>query len=115
MRQIRIKELAAAADARWASQKSSLDSPNMQQPVPAIGVRDPGGYANATEDVSKQGVRSAVRSPQKVGGGETTKLQENEELNNPRKTEEPPWKAAPATPGEDWQPKAWKPGPRRRK
>ena len=114
MRQVRIKELAAAADARWASQKSMLDSPDMQQPVPAIGVRDPGGYSNATEDAGKQGVRSAVGSPQKSAGGETVGPEDSKELSKPRKAEEPRWKVAPANPGEDWQPKAWKPGPKRR-
>lgn len=112
---MRIKELAAAADARWASQKSVLDSPDLQQPVPAIGVRDPGGYSNPTEDIGKQGVRSAVGSPQELAVGKAARLQDSKELDNPRKAEEPPWKAAPANPGEDWQPKAWKPGPKRRK
>ena len=115
MRQTRIKELAAEADARWASQKSYLDTPGVQQPVPAIGVKDPGGYANPTEDVEKRGVRSAVGNQSELTGGEVSELKEVTPSHRTNEAKEPPWKAAPASVGEEWQPKAWKPGPKRKK
>ena len=115
MRKVRIKELAAAADARWASQKSFLDTPDLQQPVPAIGVKDPGGYASPTEDVGKRGVRSAVESQPAAAVGEALGSKEDTGLKGIGETKEPSWKAAPSGAGDGWQPKAWKPGPKKKK
>ena len=116
VRQTRIKELAAEADARWASKQSFLDSPNVQQPVPAIGVKDPGGYAGPTGSAEKRGVRSAVESQSELAGSDVTKLKEDDELSeSPGEAKKPAWKAAPSSAREEWQPKAWKPGPRKKK
>jgi hypothetical protein len=62
-----MKELAEQADERWRSQESFLDAPRTQQPAPAIGTKDPGGYVPMTEPESKQGVASAVEEQEKVG------------------------------------------------
>ena len=115
MRQVRIKELAAIADARWASQTSYLDSPDKQQPVPAIGMKDPGGYAGPTESARNKGVQSAVGSQPVVAGSEVSESRENEGFAGAGEIKEPPWKVAPTGTGEEWQPKAWKPGPKRKK
>ncbi|KAF1992577.1 hypothetical protein K402DRAFT_416224 [Aulographum hederae CBS 113979] len=42
VRQARMKQLAAAADARWASQPSYLDPPSKTQPIPGLAFGDSG-------------------------------------------------------------------------
>lgn len=120
-----MKELAAQADERWRAQESFLDAPQTQQPAPAIGTRDPAGYAPMTEPEGKQGVRSGVEDEAKVDKsvagqdvdegrfrGET-----RERKPTKKKTGEAPWaKQIPkGAPGETWQPQSWTPGaaPRR--
>jgi NADH dehydrogenase [ubiquinone] 1 alpha subcomplex assembly factor 2 len=92
-----MQRLAAEADERWKSQPSYLDSPDRQQPKPAIGVKDPGGYVDApTEDVHKQGVRTAVEAPG---------LQE---LDKGQKKASPFEKLQPkGGPSEGWKPEEW--------
>jgi NADH dehydrogenase [ubiquinone] 1 alpha subcomplex assembly factor 2 len=100
-----MQRLAAEADERWKSQPSYLDSPNRQQPQPAVGVKDPGGYVDQpTEDVQKQGVRTAV---------EASDLQE---AKKGKKDQSPYEKSQPkGGPSEGWQPEEWTGGitPRR--
>lgn len=130
VRQERLKVLAAEADARWAAKPSFLDKPGQQrgQPLPAIGVKDPGGYAPPTEPPEKQGVRNAI------GGGlednvqgTNTKMKdllEPEDRQSPDTTgaskqkspppeakvyKEDPWKKARGGPSEEWVPQAWDP------
>jgi NADH dehydrogenase [ubiquinone] 1 alpha subcomplex assembly factor 2 len=124
-RRERMKELAEQADERWRSQESFLDAPRTQQPAPAIGVKDPGGYVGMTEPESKQGVRSAVEEPEKIGeamAGE--KVDEGrfrgEGKQRPQKGKkegEAPWanQLPKGAPGEKWQPEAWTPGPAARR
>jgi len=113
LRQERMKTLAEEADARWASQPSFLDSPDKQQPAPAIGVKDPGGYVDQTEPDSVEGVRSAVGDP-----GEVQKSSEGRPTDEGRfkgrakdRHENPFNKAQAGSPGEGWQPQSWTPGP----
>jgi NADH dehydrogenase [ubiquinone] 1 alpha subcomplex assembly factor 2 len=121
-RRERMKELAAEADERWTSKESFLDAPQQQQPGPAIGVRDPAGYAPMTEPEDKQGVSSGVEVEEKVGRAmEGEKVDEGrfrgETRERPREREEAPWanQAPKGSPGESWQPSSWTPGaaPRR--
>lgn len=122
-----MKELAAQADERWRSQESFLDAPATQQPAPAIGTKDPAGYAPMTEPEGKQGVRSGVEDEAKVdravAGEEVDEGRFRGETSEGRakakgkKQGEAPWaKQIPkGAPGETWQPESWTPGaaPRR--
>jgi NADH dehydrogenase [ubiquinone] 1 alpha subcomplex assembly factor 2 len=119
-----MKELAAEADERWNSKESFLDAPQRQQPAPAIGVKDPGGYIPMTEPENKQGVASGVEEQEKVGPAmEGEKVDEGRfrgegsERSRDKKDGEAPWASQlpKGSPGESWQPASWTPGaaPRR--
>lgn len=107
-----MKYLAAKADERWASVPSFLDSPDKQQPAPAIGVKDPGGYVEQTEPTKNEGVRSAVgdaHEVQKSSEGQPT--DEGRFKGKAKDTKENPWKKTQrGGPGEGWQPDSWSPG-----
>ena len=107
-----MKQLAAKADERWKSVPSFLDSPHRQQPAPAIGVQDPGGYAQQTEPEEKQGVRSAVGDQQEVqeaAAGQSPS--EGRFKGRANEREDSPWKQAQkGAPSENWQPETWTPG-----
>ena len=137
LRQKNLKVLAVEADARWAAKPSFLDSPGKArgQPLPAMEVKDPGGYAKATEPPEKEGVRSAVGGGLKdhvqgtdtkvedaIDGKEKGKMQvpdgirhrfnerpekTSTETKEEKKEKEDPWKRARGGPSEDWQPKPW--------
>ncbi|KAK5133747.1 hypothetical protein LTR08_007397 [Meristemomyces frigidus] len=113
-RQAAMKQLAAQADARWQSVPSFLDPPAAQQPQPAIGVKDPGGYAGQTEPEAKQGVISGVEDVAKVRAaseGEDTRAGDEGRFKGATR-EESPWKQPNrGSAGEDWQPREWTPGP----
>ncbi len=110
---MRLKQLAAAADARWAAKPSFLDPPSMQKPAPALGVKDPGGYAGQTEPESTEGVRNAVASPEEVrenaAGREVDKGRFRGETR-----EKSPFDMQKGGPSEAWQPQAWTPRPTQR-
>lgn len=116
-----MKELAAEADERWNSKESFLDAPQRQQPVPAIGTKDPGGYVPMTEPEDKQGVSSGVEEQEKVGRAmDGQKVDEGRfrgETSERPKDGEAPWASQlpKGSPGESWQPSSWTPGaaPRR--
>lgn len=105
-RQSQLKQLAAAADARWASKPSFLDAPSeMGQPRPLMEPRDQGGYNDSVKEAGDPGVVSPVTSP----------LEQAEERvagqQPPRKEKDNPWDAAKGSnPGQDWQPQGWVPG-----
>ena len=112
-----MKQLAARADERWKSVPSFLDAPNRQQPQPAIGVKDPGGYAPQTEPEAKQGVASAVEGQGKANevvreGKEGKEVDEGGFKGTTREKEPAPWEDGrrKGSPGEDWQPQSWAPG-----
>lgn len=131
VRQEQLKLLAAEADARWAAKPSFLDAPNKQQPLPAIGVKDPGGYAPPTGPPEKEGIRNAVGGGlgDNVRGSKKTMkdLLESEEVPDisletqptdkheystiptSKPPKEDPWKKARGGPSEGWKPKAWNP------
>jgi NADH dehydrogenase [ubiquinone] 1 alpha subcomplex assembly factor 2 len=66
VRQVQIKQLAAAADARWAAKGSYLDSPAKQQAITGAQLRDPGDHLGQTEPESKEGVRNLAGSHEEV-------------------------------------------------
>lgn len=110
-----MKELAAKADERWRSQESFLDAPSKQQPAPAIGVKDLGGYMPQTEPEDKQGVMSGVGDQEQVQGavdGKGKEVDEGRYKGKAKQREEAPWakQAQRGNPGEGWQPESWTPG-----
>lgn len=130
VRQSNLKLLAAQADARWAAKPSYIDAPGKSQgqPIPAVGVRDPGGHTKsgmATEAEQKQGVRSPIADAEDVIKEIS---QEHEHSPTSRATldrveeeraaasladskkQENPWKKSRGGPSEEWQPQAWTPG-----
>ncbi|KAK6381830.1 hypothetical protein LTR65_010974 [Meristemomyces frigidus] len=116
-RQAMMKQLASKADERWKSIPSFLDSPARQQPQPAIGVKDPGGYAPQTEPEQNEGVTSGVEDAvkvQEVGAGKDTKEVDEGRFKGrtrEKEREESPWQQPDrGAPSENWQPKPWTPG-----
>jgi NADH dehydrogenase [ubiquinone] 1 alpha subcomplex assembly factor 2 len=114
-----LKQLAARADERWKSIPSFRDPPKLQQPAPAIGVNDPGGYvAPEVQSNSGEGVASIVESseseaqPPKNEFAEAAAKREVRE----KKLEQSPWKAPQkGAPSENWQPESWTPGAAQRR
>ena len=110
-RQETMKELAAKADERWKSIPSYLDSPKTQQPAPAIGVKDPGGYVPQTEPEQREGVTNAVEDPAKVVKSAEGKDVDEGRFKGKKQREENPFNRPQAgAPSQNWQPEAWSPG-----
>ena len=92
-RQSQLKYLAQAADERWASKPSFLDKPKGQ--VQTAPEQNHQNYVKKeTEDT--RGVKTAVDTP------DVEVKKEN------------PWAKHAGSPGQNWQPEAWTPGPRNR-
>lgn len=103
-RQLDLKQLAAAADARWAAKPSVLDKPrrgNLE-----LGVGD--GEVEGT-------VGKRWEEGQRTGEGEMVEKERSEGEKRERgeqvKEKENPWIRQRGSPGEGWQPEAWRPGP----
>ncbi|GAB7356689.1 hypothetical protein MBLNU459_g7400t1 [Dothideomycetes sp. NU459] len=113
-RQVRMRQLAADADARWAEKESFLDSPSKQQPAPAIGVKDPASYMHntQTEPERNEGVRSAVGDSSEVKASSVGRPTDEGRFKGKTKDKDAnPWaKAHTGGPGESWQPDSWSPG-----
>jgi NADH dehydrogenase [ubiquinone] 1 alpha subcomplex assembly factor 2 len=129
VRQEQLKILAAQADARWAAKKSYLDAPGEQrrQPVPALRLKDPGGYTEETrpdgravdEGSGAEGrLGSSVESSQaevpqsemQTPDGKRHPFTRGERARRTIKDKiEDPWKKARGGPSEEWQPQAWDP------
>ncbi|KAF2626195.1 hypothetical protein BU25DRAFT_344145 [Macroventuria anomochaeta] len=126
-RQANIKLLAARADERWAAKPSALDAPDMQQPVQMLESRDPKSgvvQMNAEQELRSRGQESRTAEARRAEGPQNEsglseeapafKAKKRMRINKEPK-EDSPWKQAGASnPGDDWQPKAWTPPPRRR-
>ncbi|KAI9055343.1 hypothetical protein LZ554_000302 [Drepanopeziza brunnea f. sp. 'monogermtubi'] len=126
VRQRNLKILAAQADARWAAKPSFLDTPERSQPLPAMEVKDPGGYESVQERREAVGVPETEEGNVQTGE-EAMRMQvpdgtrhdfrktpepENKRLEDekaPKKEEkkEDPWKKARGGPSEEWQPQTW--------
>jgi NADH dehydrogenase [ubiquinone] 1 alpha subcomplex assembly factor 2 len=120
-----MKQLAAAADERWANLPRYSDSPQLQQAKPAMEPRDQGGYGNKIErrgEESKgedsEGVTNMAASPEDAlkqsdpqSGSSQTSTNETGEDRASRKREKDntnPWNKARS--GDNWQPESWSPG-----
>lgn len=112
-RRAMMRQLAAEADERWKSVPSFLDAPSKRQPQPAIGVQDPGGHAQQSEPVEKEGARSAVDGDEKVQATVDGRPQDEGRLRGKtREKKHNPWadRRPKGAPGEEWQPEPWTPG-----
>jgi NADH dehydrogenase [ubiquinone] 1 alpha subcomplex assembly factor 2 len=127
--------LAAQADARWAAKPSYLDAPGRArgQPLPALGLRDPGAYAReqavrdgrverpgkevkGMERVPKRGVpvpEPEVAEPEirlQTPDGERHQFTRGKgPPRQPKEMKDDPWKRARGAPSEEWQPQTWDP------
>jgi NADH dehydrogenase [ubiquinone] 1 alpha subcomplex assembly factor 2 len=131
VRQEQLKVLAAQADARWASKKSYLDAPDRPvntsyleapgkeggQTVPALKVKDPGGY---TEDTRPNGSHTGNKVEGSQAEEPGSKMQTPDGKRHPftrgertrqitKEKMEDSWKKSGGGPSEEWQPQAWDP------
>ncbi|OJD29188.1 nadh:ubiquinone oxidoreductase subunit [Diplodia corticola] len=115
VRQAQLKQLAAAADARWAAKPSALDPPPQPQPAPQPEQRDTAAGTSQTVFEQAQGVRNVAGAPDEVKA--STKGQENVDkgrFKGETKQKTPgPWEEAKS---QEWQPEPWTPklAPRRK-
>lgn len=119
-RQMRIKVLAAEADARWAAKPSLSDPPPSQQAaestpgasdVSADGAGDAARKAPETSAADAPGADDTVRVGASGDRKESwRKLQEDEKARKAGASKpNDPWKRARGGPSEEWQPKGWNP------
>ena len=102
IRQMQIKQLARAADERWASKPSYIDTPKTRQPGPAM----------QTSDATSKGPSESAQPTQAEGTKQTAAQQQQQQKSTDK---EDPWqKAKVGNPGDSWQPEAWTPTAARR-
>lgn len=123
LRQAQMKQLAAAADARWAAKPSFLDAPDKQQPASMLESRDKSSGLGQGEVNGGEG-RNVKAEPTLVSGvtdtedlaRETTDQQKHKKIVTEKEPKDSPWKQAQkGNPGDDWQPKEWAPAPSKRR
>jgi NADH dehydrogenase [ubiquinone] 1 alpha subcomplex assembly factor 2 len=129
IRQEQLKVLAGQADARWEAKPRLIDMPGREigQAVPALRVRDPGGYSQE-ERPNGRGVGGGSEEEGQLGsnvGCSRTEVPPSE-IQSPdgkrhsftigkrapytmKENKEDPWKKARGGPSEEWQPEAWDP------
>lgn len=110
---MRLKQLAAEADARWAAKPSALDPPPQSQTTPGLQPRDPAGHAPQTEPEEREGVRNAVGAPEEVKASTSGKKNVDKGRFKGDTKEKPPnpWQEAKST----QEPQPWAPKIARRK
>lgn len=104
-RQRDLKQLAAAADARWAAKPSVLAKPrrgNLE-----LGVGD-GEVEGTVGRRWEEGQRREGEERVEKGMSEGEKRERGERV---KKEEQNPWARQRGSAGEGWQPEAWTPGP----
>ena len=100
MRQAQLKQLARAADERWAAKPSVLDKPRRGNRELGIGdgeIRGTVGIKGETAEgqgVSRPERRAEVQRKDKIGG---------------EKGKQNPWMVRKGRAGEDWKPESWTP------
>ena len=100
---MQIKQLARAADERWASKPSYLDTPKTQQPGPAM----------QSSDATLKGPSESAQPTQAEGTKQTAAPSQQQTQKSTNK--EDPWQKTKAgNPGDSWQPEAWTPTAARR-
>ncbi|KAK1768459.1 hypothetical protein QBC33DRAFT_568805 [Phialemonium atrogriseum] len=115
-RQLRMKALAAQADARWAAAAAADGAPGkgaegQAAPAPAtksrVGSREGGGHAPGVSPADAAGAGDAGRVDAAGDRGQSwRKMQEEEKVRAAGPGD--PWKRA-RGPSEKWQPKGWDP------
>ncbi|KAL8725988.1 MAG: hypothetical protein Q9181_006216 [Wetmoreana brouardii] len=107
-RQEELKQLAAAADARWASKPSVLDAPRRRNQEVGVGDGEGGkgvlGRRGESAEGSREGEGERLREGLK---GED--VRDNWGEGKKGRGENPWIKALPKRPGEDYQPESWQP------
>ncbi|KAH7062568.1 hypothetical protein B0J12DRAFT_707820 [Macrophomina phaseolina] len=115
IRQVRLKQLAADADARWAAKPSALDPPPQSQTTPGLRPRDPAAYAPQTEPEEREGVRNAVGAPEEVkasAAGEEN-VDKGRFKGDTQEKAPAPWQEPKSA--QEWQPAPWAPKIARKK
>lgn len=108
-----MKVLAAQADARWASQPSALDPPDVQQPMQMLQSRDP-EMGIAAQDVQERSPASPLLQD-KAAEPQEGIVQPQVQKSVKKEPKNSPWKQAQqSSPGEAWQPQGWSPAPAKR-
>jgi len=115
IRQAHMKQLAAQADARWASKPSALDPPSRQQPQPGAFVRAPAAAATQIESGLNPGVNdiAATQKGTLQSKENAAPVDKGRSIPTPTVTKESPWKDLNSDKGEK-QPESWAPRPVRR-
>ena len=99
-----MKQLAAAADARWAAKPSVLDKPRRGNLELGVGDGEvEGTVGRRWEEGQKTGQGETVRKERSEG-------EQRERGEQVRKGKENPWARQRGSAGEGWQPEAWSPG-----
>ncbi|KAK7542667.1 uncharacterized protein J3D65DRAFT_223601 [Phyllosticta citribraziliensis] len=115
-RQLRMKQLAAQADERWAAKPSALDPLPRDQPVMAFQPHDPLAKQaqqeqQATEPDGRQTAGAPQQPPEEQTQSQPRQRRGNEKL---KKVKEPsPWDNL--KPAQEWEPESWAPKPARRR
>ena len=103
-RQRDLKQLAAAADARWAAKPSVLDRPRRGNLELGVGDGEvEGTVGRRWEEGRRRGSGEAVEKEGSEGEGR--------ESGGQVKRKDNPWARQRGSAGEGWQPEAWRPGP----
>ena len=115
MRQQQLKQLAAAADARWAAKPSVMDRPRRanqdlkvgdgESHLGNIGDRRVAGTQLGSGETGDQ----IKHEGQEIGDPATEGKAEKDQKN--KKMQDHPWKRRKGIAGEGYQPEAWSPGP----
>jgi len=124
MRQARMKQLAAQADAKWAEKPSALDAPDKQQPMQMLQSKDPDSgvtQMNLDQEVRDKAVQQAgseqvLQDPPVPAPAPAVEDDAPSATPRKRMRKEPkdsPWKQAAQS--QEWQPQGWSPPPAKRR
>jgi NADH dehydrogenase [ubiquinone] 1 alpha subcomplex assembly factor 2 len=115
IRQAQMKQLAAAADARWASKPSFLDAPSKQQPSVGSMMKDTEGGRDARAAAVSDEVRNpGARGAQEVA--ESTDANVAKAMGKSKKEDlATPWKGVKFGKEGEAQPESWTPKLARRR
>ena len=105
-RQRDLKQLAAAADARWAAKPSVLDKPRRGSLKVGVGDGEVEGTVGRRGEEGQRGGAGEGVEKERSEGEE----RERERGEQVKKGKENPWARQRGSAGEGWQPEAWTPG-----
>ncbi|KAL8662670.1 MAG: hypothetical protein Q9202_004535 [Teloschistes flavicans] len=109
-RQIELKKLAAAADARWASKPSVLDAPRRRNQELGVGDGEGGVGAVGRRGESVGAIEEGRKNGEKLGEGVKGEDVGDSWGEGEKGREKNPWiRERPKNPGEGWQPESWQP------